>query len=72
MFPNPAEDLISFNGTDRIDEIRVFDSAGRMVALEAPSGQRANIDLSSWNSGFYMYSVLMEDGRTKQGTFIKQ
>lgn len=52
VYPNPTAGIIYID-TNLPGSIEIFDAAGRRVFYELQSFTDMNIDMSSWNSGFY-------------------
>lgn len=57
VYPNPTSGLVHFECTDLIQEIKIFDQSGRIVAVEALSNFKSEVDLGRLSSGLYFTSV---------------
>jgi len=60
VFPNPASDFISIQGTSSQSSVVIYDSAGKMT-LNANVMNNGRLDISSLVAGIYMMSI-MQDG----------
>jgi hypothetical protein len=60
MWPQPASDILHLSTDSPVQEVRVWDTAGRLVLHEtwAPS-----LSVSSLQPGLYLISVALQDGR---------
>lgn len=54
LYPNPARDFIVLNGCELGDLVRVFDFTGRCVYTAEMNKEQTQIDLSKFESGFYL------------------
>ncbi|MFT4601805.1 MAG: hypothetical protein ACI857_001988 [Arenicella sp.] len=61
MYPNPTNNMVSFNGLPDSFEIIVYDMSGRVVALD---NNMSNIDVSYLQNGVYLVNVNNENGST--------
>ncbi len=65
-FPNPAKDLINFKGVNAIQNVRIFNSFGQLVANS--SGQNlTSIRISNLQNGIYFMNV--KDSNNQESTF---
>ena len=69
LYPNPAFNLLNFEGVEADNTIEIYDINGRMLL----SGQVENnqIDISSLNTGAYFVKIISKDSIESIG-FIKQ
>lgn len=70
VFPNPAQDQITlhFNGRNTINDVVVYDMAGRAVHTQYDiNNQHVDINSSNWNEGIYIIQ-----SATNQGTITKR
>lgn len=61
LFPNPAKDRVTVKAED-LQEIAVYDVAGRQVMRRAVEGNETVVDLTSLNQGVYFFRVSTEQG----------
>ena len=59
LFPNPTRDFVSINSMNSVEQVRVFNSNGKLVATEFYSQE---LDLSFLNSGLYFIEVKTSAG----------
>ena len=73
VYPNPANDQISFSAKDeRIQSIQIFDGLGKLVFSEQMDEVTSHsVLINGWLSGVYSYKIDLED-RLVSGKFIKQ
>ena len=76
IFPNPANDLITFhleNTSKSIENIYIYDVSGRLVFRQKIDGQHilATLDIQSLSYGLYIYHAQSGD-KIWKGKFIKQ
>ena len=58
IYPNPATDKLYLNFTNQnIDKIQLVDSIGRVVYSKREVNQNESIELSQFNSGFYIVRI---------------
>ena len=64
LFPNPANDLVTIQKSDR-DPVRisVTDALGRVVFAQGPTSfNTLTLDVSNWSAGLYQVHLLDEHG----------
>lgn len=74
VFPNPANESISFY-LDNINDctLFVFSTDGRLIHQQMISSELAEIELSNWESGVYIYQIFDKNkSPLAGGKFIKQ
>ncbi len=69
LFPNPTSDFISITTKEKINNIEIYDSTGRKVAIEFNS--KNQIDVKKLISGFY-YIRITTDKNNLTSKFIKK
>jgi hypothetical protein len=62
IFPNPAVNSITVLNQNLINEIKVYDLAGRQMLSQVVADKNASIDVSSLNNGLYIMQVITETG----------
>ncbi len=70
VFPNPATDKVVVRA-EGVAEICVYDSRGRQIGQQLPTGSLTTIACSDWPTGVYVVSVKDETGRTYRKKIIK-
>jgi serine protease AprX len=65
LYPNPAEELIYISCNQNIEEICIFDMAGRLV--KELSGNLNTINVSEFKNGIYYCKI-----QTEKGSFTKK
>ena len=61
LFPNPAKDRVTVKG-EGLQEIAVYDVAGRLVWRRGVEGSEVNMELGDLNPGVYFFRVSTEQG----------
>ena len=56
LFPNPAKDRVTVKG-EGLQEVTVYDVAGRQVMRQVVDGNEVQVDLSGLNQGVYFFRV---------------
>lgn len=72
VYPNPANSFINFNSNnENIAKIVVFDITGRVIATETILNEKAKMDVTSLNTGIYLYSAFNKNNQQiKTGKFV--
>lgn len=70
LYPNPAKETISFKNSEKIQQIEIFDAAGRKV--KAVKNDLENIKVSNLKSGNYYVEIIMKDGSTSYQQLVKE
>jgi hypothetical protein len=60
IYPNPTSDILHIQSEYDIEQVEIMDSQGRSVYV---SKRRDSVDMSAWNTGVYLVSVKLIDGR---------
>lgn len=64
VFPNPATNVVNFSTAYQLPAtLMVYDITGKLVETVSLAGGKAKIDVSGYNKGLYIYSMLAEDGK---------
>jgi hypothetical protein len=65
VFPNPSSSLINFVTADKsVKEVRIFDLTGKLVETKTLAEGGLKLDVSAYNKGVYLYSLLNQSGET--------
>jgi hypothetical protein len=62
-YPNPVKNILSYTGREKVNEINIYDAAGKKVETHKMNSEKENIDVSGLNNGMYIIS-----GKTEKGT----
>jgi Secretion system C-terminal sorting domain len=58
IFPNPTTDKITIeSSTSQINEIKIMDALGKIIAIYKTSEKRIEIPLSNWVTGYYFVKI---------------
>jgi hypothetical protein len=72
VYPNPVSNYINFS-TDNLSQknILVYDITGKLVDKQNFNSGKLKLDVSSYNNGFYLYSILNNNGEVlKTNKFV--
>ena len=76
IYPNPATENIyveTGSQTERLDHIRIYDSAGRLVMQKQLNNQyKDEINVSSLNTGLYFVELITKDKQVLDSRFVKK
>ncbi|MDQ0593174.1 hypothetical protein QFZ37_001543 [Chryseobacterium ginsenosidimutans] len=62
-YPNPVKDVLNYTSKEKVQEIVVYDIAGKIIKSHKVDSNRGNIDVSTLDKGMYIIS-----GKTDIGT----
>ena len=68
LFPNPANDYISFNCRGTIQSAKIFNSLGSLIYQ---SGQTSKISVGAFSKGIYFIEIRLDDGQILKDKFLK-
>ena len=74
LYPNPANDKLSFNAhfVNRIDEIRIFDTRGqKVIDHKMTDAVEEHLDISFLSKGLYLIHISMADRKKIINKFYK-
>jgi len=72
VYPNPTNSEISFNSTETINSIEIYDVSGRLVeSITLNINGNIVLDVSSLSSGSYFLMALKENGAVRSA-FVKK
>lgn len=71
-FPNPAKDLLNYTSDEKIQEISIYDGAGKKIQTNRIEANQGSINISALNSGIYIISGKTGNGETKTFKMIKK
>jgi hypothetical protein len=73
LFPNPASSLLTFNSTNPMSSIELFDISGKSIGFFKTMNSLVHTqDISTLQPGIYFAKVLDATNRTSVKKFIKQ
>lgn len=70
LHPNPAEDKITLNSTQKIEEISIHTALGQPVLTRTYTSDE--IDISMLSGGIYFISLKLENGNSKTIKIVKK
>jgi hypothetical protein len=71
LYPNPFNDVIFFNESDRVERVIINSTTGKIV-LDQKTDGASNVNVASLPLGVYIVSVFTNDGDKIVRTLIKQ
>ena len=71
IYPNPAKDFIKVSGNDRINSVKVYNCLGMMVEEIEVNANKAEINISDYNTGIYFVDVKTENGNIVKKVVIR-
>lgn len=72
VYPNPANDIVTFATDGENAVLSIFDALGRKVLSRQFDGEKLVVDLNSMASGLYIYMIEQDGEKIKRGRFVKQ
>ena len=73
VYPNPVQNTLYFKLPEDAGNMAIYDSRGvRQGMWENKGGQTQSIDISSWSSGVYFYTISNVSGTLVQGKLVKR
>lgn len=68
VYPNPANDVLNFKGSEEVASSVVLSMDGKVVA----NGTGSSVNVSNLNTGMYIYEVTTVNGTVSRDTFMKK
>ncbi len=62
LFPNPATDLVTIKSDKTIENIKIYNQIGQLVAVFQPNNSETVFSTSSYAAGIYFVEVKTENG----------
>jgi N-acetylmuramoyl-L-alanine amidase len=62
LFPNPVRNMLNVESPQVMNEVRVYDIAGRLVLVEKPRRNQTTINMSGLQAGWYVVKVVSDTG----------
>lgn len=72
VFPNPANNTLNFKLDAKAVSFEVLTMDGKLVASSTVNATQGSVDISSLESGMYMYAITTENGAKATSTFVKK
>ena len=69
-YPNPVKNTLNYIGREKINELSIYDAAGRKVQSQKVNSEQGSVDVSGLNKGMYIVSG-KTDGVTETFKIIK-
>jgi len=71
IFPNPAGDQLNFSFAEEVNaEISLFSNDGQLIYEENVKGKEVSIDVSTFATGTYYYSLIENSKKISSGQFL--
>ncbi len=58
LWPNPAQNAVYVQSTKKISEVRILNTSGQLVYRQPASGNRHQVDLTSFTKGIYLVQCI--------------
>jgi len=71
IYPNPVNDLLWIKGSQRMQQLQIFDLRGRLIIDLSNPEPGAGTDVSALESGTYLFRV-EDEKRVSTGKFVKR
>ncbi|MCH7534720.1 MAG: T9SS type A sorting domain-containing protein [Bacteroidetes bacterium] len=73
IFPNPASDYITIQGTNKsFNQVRIYDAIGRVAINQSISTNQAQVDVRNLGTGVYFIHVLNDRGQSYIFKMVKK
>ncbi len=64
IYPSPADDLVTVEGSEEIDVVQLYDTTGALVLTQEGCGTQVTLNVGELPSGLYLARVLSHDNAT--------
>ena len=71
MYPNPASNLIRFEGDTPLKEIEVYNAEGKLILKKKIQNTEGDLDISHFAKGLYLLKINTENGPA-EAKFVKE
>ena len=61
MYPNPVDRTLNIASAESLDQVRIIDSLGRIVFIQAKPAQQLEIQVANYNSGIYSVECIKDN-----------
>lgn len=58
VYPNPARDVVTINGENTIDEVKIYSINGQLVQQQTVNGQQVSIQAEGLKTGMYIVQIV--------------
>ena len=74
VYPNPALETVNFEAEDIVSdrELIIYDLNGQIVQKTGFENKTVQVDVSSFHSGLFSYSLIENGKRVRSGSFLKK
>ena len=70
-YPNPVNDVLHITAKNGVENISIFNLAGQKIVSNAKVSNN-QIDVTSLNSGIYVFRVTLEGGQVETFKIVKK
>jgi hypothetical protein len=70
VYPNPVLGIVTISATAEIQQLNIFDIAGKLVNSQSPTNRQATFDTGVLPKGIYLVQALLKDGRVQTGKVV--
>lgn len=71
IYPNPVFNSFKINCELALDEIKIYDNIGRILLNEKLNALQ-EINIATFQNGYYTYQIIAKNGQQFNGKFVKQ
>ncbi len=71
IYPNPAKDVVNINSEYRVNNIKVFNFTGQVIADTEVTNKITQINTSQFESGVYLFQIETDKGITSRRIVIE-
>lgn len=73
IYPNPVSDMLNFdlNGNDATS-VSIYSLDGKLLISQDANGATGSVNVSSLNTGMYIYQIATAAGESVKSTFVKK
>ena len=72
LFPNPTNGNVNISSATTIQSIEIYNVLGAKVYGQKINSKRSNVDISSLNSGVYLFRIKNTDGSSVVKKVVKR
>jgi len=71
IYPNPAKDVVNINSEYRINNVKIFNFTGQIVADIEVTNKTTQLNTSQFDSGVYLFQIETDKGITSKRIVIE-
>ncbi len=71
-YPNPVKEMLNYSSDEKIEEINIYDGAGKKIQTHSVNANQGNVDVSGLSSGMYIVAGKTGNGEIKTYKMIKK